>query len=216
MQEYRLSEEDRANTSTLAKRSLEARSMECVDIKDADLLSSRCTEKIKANKENPFVLAACLSVACGRRSIEILKTGRFGESEKGGGFGCFFTGATKKKVMCQDVYEIPLLVKFKYIKPALERVRDMIPCGGLTNTQINSRHSHKMGDAAKIITEDISVRFHDLRCIYGMISHRIFDNTCSINIWLKHALMHETLDTSMFYSRCKIGKCETRLGKWAF
>lgn len=118
--------------------------------------------------------------------------------------------------MCDDCCEIPLLVKYKYFKPAVRRVREKIPCGSLTNTQINSKYSHKLGDAAKIITDDLSVRFHDLRCIYGMISHQVFENNCSINIWLKHALMHETLDTSVFYSRCKIGKCETRLGKWEY
>lgn len=119
--------------------------------------------------------------------------------------------------MCEDRCEIPLLTKFKYVKAALRRVRELIPCEGLTNSQINSRYSHKLGDAAKIITTDMRVRFHDLRCIYGVLSHLKFENTCSINVWLKLALCHEALDTSTFYSRCKIGKCEKRsLGRWDF
>ncbi|CAM9200100.1 unnamed protein product [Pylaiella littoralis] len=216
MKEYRLSVADKTGASNLARKSLEARSMECIDIRDADALLKRCTRRIKQNSDDPFILAACLSVVSGRRSIEILKSGRFAECGARGPMSCLFSGAAKKKVMCDDCREIPLLIKYKYLKPAVKRVREEIPCGNLTNTQINSRYSHKLGDAAKIITDDLSVRFHDLRCIYGMISHQVFENNCSINIWLKHALMHETLDTSVFYSRCKIGKCETRLGKWEY
>lgn len=217
MKEFRLSEEDKASTSDLAKKSLEIRSMDCVEIPDADALLERCTARIKACEDNPFMLAACLSLVCGRRSIELLKTGVFSEGSEGRvPYSCNFTGAAKKKVACSDRCEIPLLAKFKYVKAALRRVREKIPCEALTNSQINSRYSHKLGDAAKIITGNMDVRFHDLRCIYGMLSHRVFRNNCSINIWLKHSLMHETLDTSVFYSRCKLGKCETIIGDWKY
>lgn len=218
MREYRLTQEDRISTSDLAKKSLETRSMDCVDIPDADELLGRCVAKIKENKDSVFIIAACLSVVCGRRSIELLKTGTFSEgSEAHAPYSCFFSGAAKKKVACDDRCEIPLLTKFKYVKPALRRVREKLPCEGLTNAQINSRYSHKLGDAAKIITNDMKVRFHDLRCIYGMLSHLKFENNCSINVWLQRALCHEALDTSIFYSRCKIGKCENgTLGRWYF
>lgn len=218
MKEYRLTDTDRTSSSTLAKKSLETRSMDCVDIPDADALLERCVNKIKENKDSVFVIAACLSVVCGRRSIELLKTGNFSEgSEARAPYNCFFSGAAKKKVVCEDRCEIPLLTKFKYLKPALKRLREQVPCEGLTNSQINSRYSHKLGDAAKIITNDMKVRFHDLRCIYGMLSHLKFKNTCSINVWLCKALCHEALDTSIFYSRCKIGKCENgSLGRWDF
>ena len=217
MKEYRLTESDRASSSDLAKKSLETRSMDCVDIPDADALLDRCIERIKENKDSVFVIAACLSLVCGRRSIELLKTGNFSEAgEPHAPYNCFFSGAAKKKVPCEDRCEIPLLIKYKYLKPALKRVREKIPCEALTNSQINSRYSHKLGDAAKIITNDMKVRFHDLRCIYGMLSHRMFENNCSINVWLKKSLCHEALDTSIFYSRCKIGKCEKSYGKWLF
>lgn len=100
-----------------------------MEIPDADALIKRCIEKIKANTECPFVLAACISLVCGRRSIELLKTGVFSEAtEARGPHACFFTGAAKKKVMCEDKCKIPLLIKFKYLKPALRRVREKIPC----------------------------------------------------------------------------------------
>lgn len=218
MKEYRLTVADRTSTSDLAKKSLETRSMDCIEIPDADALLERCIEKIKENKDSAFVIAACLSLVCGRRSIEILKTGKFSEGSEGHApYGCFFSGAAKKKVACEDRCEIPLLTKYKYLKTALRRVRELIPCEGLTNSQINSRYSHKLGDAAKIITTDMRVRFHDLRCIYGVLSHLKFENSCSINVWLKLALCHEALDTSIFYSRCKIVKCENgSLGRWDF
>lgn len=217
MKEYRLTENDRTSSSELAKKSLETRSKDCVEIPDADALIEKCIGKLKENTECPFILAACISLVCGRRSIEILKTGVFSEAtDRRGAFACFFTGAAKKKVMCEDKCEIPLLIKFKYLKPALRRVRESIPCENLTNSQINSRFSHKLGDAAKIVSGNMSVRFHDLRALYGVLSHQIFENNCSINIWLKLALMHENLDTSVFYSRVKIGKCDLRRGKWDY
>ncbi|AAK14589.1 unnamed protein product [Ectocarpus sp. 4 AP-2014] len=217
MKEYRLTETDRTSSSELSKKSLETRSMDCVEIPDADELVERCIEKIKANTECPFVLAACISLVCGRRSIEILKTGEFSEgTDARGHYSCFFTGAAKKKVVCKDKCEIPLLIKYKYLKHSLKRVRENIPCENLTNQAINSKYSHKLGDAAKILTGNMRVRFHDLRGLYGMISHRTFKNNCSINIWLTKTLLHEALDTSIFYSRFRIDKCSTNRGEWAF
>ncbi|CAM9190849.1 unnamed protein product [Ectocarpus sp. 12 AP-2014] len=217
MKGYRLSDTDRSSSSDLAKKSLEERSKDCVEIPDADALVERCTEKLKKNDDCPFIIAACLSVVCGRRSIELLKTGVFSEGkEPRAPVSCFFSGAAKKKVVTDERCEIPILIKYKYLKTALRRVREMIPCENLTNSQINAKYSHKLGDAAKIITNDMRVRFHDLRCIYGMVSFQMFQNNCSLNIWLKLALMHETLDTSVFYSRCKIGSCRTVLGEWRY
>lgn len=218
MKEYRLTETDRTSSSDLAKKSLETRSMNCVEIPDADALVERCAQRIKENTDCPFILAACLSLVCGRRSIELLKTGAFSEgSSDRSPYSCFFTGAAKKKVVCEDKCEIPLLMKYKYFKHALRRVREKIPCEHLTNTQINARWSHKLGDAAKIICGgNMSVRFHDLRAIYGVLGHQMFENNCSINLWLKLSLMHEALDTSVFYSRVKIGKCEKIIGQWEY
>lgn len=217
MKEFRLTDADKASSSDLAKKSLETRSMDCIEIPDADALIERCAERIKDGADDPFVLAACLSLVCGRRSIEILKTGVFSEGSEGRSpYACFFTGAAKKKVMCEEKCEIPLLVKYKYLKHALRRVRERIPCEQLTNTQINSKYSHKLGDAAKLVSNKMGMRFHDLRALYGMLTHTMFENNCSLNIWLKLVLMHESLDTSVFYSRCKIGKCEARLGEWRY
>jgi len=217
MKEYRLTENDRTSSSELSKKSLETRSKDCVLIEDADALVERCIEKLKENTECPFILAACISLVCGRRSIEVLKTGVFSEgSEARAPYACFFSGAAKKKVVCEDKCEIPCLVKYRYLKHALRRVREKIPCENLTNQEINSKFSHKLGDAAKMITGDMKVRFHDLRALYGMISFQMFKNNCSLNIWLKSVLLHEALDTSVFYSRCKIEKCSTNRGEWIF
>ena len=217
MKEYRLTDTDRTSSSELSKQSLETRSMDCIEIPDADQLVEKCVEKIKANTECPFMLAACISLVCGRRSIEILKTGDFSEGTGDHShFSCLFSGAAKKKVVCEDKCEIPLLVKYRYLKHAMRRIRERIPCENLTNQVVNARHSHKLGDAAKILTGNMKIRFHDLRGMYGMISHRMFKNNCSINIWLKKVLLHEALDTSIFYSRFKIDNCSTNRGEWIF
>lgn len=215
MKEYRLTENDRTSSSELSKKSLETRSKDCVIIEDADALVEKCVEKIKTNADCPFILAACISLLCGRRSIEVLKTGIFSEgTEARAPYACFFTGAAKKKVVCEDRCEIPCLVKYRYLKHALRRVREKIPCENLSNTEINAKYSHKLGDAAKIVTGNMKLRFHDLRALYGMLSFQMFENNCSLNIWLKLQLMHESLDTSVFYSRCKIAKCEKKIGQW--
>ena len=44
------------------------------------------------------------------------------------------------------------------------------------NTQINSRFSHTLGDAAKIISNTMGMRFHDLRALYGVLTHMMFEN----------------------------------------
>ncbi len=213
MSGYRLSPEDKIVSSEISRKSLEERSMACVVVEDADALLERCRRVIKDLEEDPFFVAACLSVACGRRSIEILATGSF-QPVEGRDHACLFSGAAKKKSLRSRPCEIPLLVKSKYVIAALRHVRSSVPCEGLTNSQINSRFSHKLGDAAKILMNNLGVRFHDLRCIYGVVSFRAFEHDGSINIWLKKALLHETLDTSVFYSRCRVDKCESRLGRW--
>lgn len=215
MSKYHLSPEDRIVSSEISRKSLEARSMDCVVVEDADELVETCRKTIKELREDPFYIAACLSVVCGRRSIEILKTGNF-QGVEDRDLTCLFSGAAKKKIMCTKSCEIPLLIKSKYVIAGLKHIRELIPCEGLTNSQINSKYSHKLGDAAKILMNNLGVRFHDLRCIYGMISFRMYKHDGSINIWLKKALLHDTLDTSVFYSRCKVEKCETALGRWRF
>lgn len=215
MKKYQLSHEDRVVSSEISKKSLEDRSMDCVTVPDADRLLDTCKRAIKKLDDDPFFIAACLSLVCGRRSIELLKTGIFEESE-GNDYTCLFSGAAKKKTMCTRACAIPLLMKSKYVIDGLRFVRENIPCNGLTNSQINSKYSHKLGDAAKILMDNLSVRFHDLRCIYGMVSFMVYNHGGSINIWLKKSLLHETLDTSIFYSRCKIEKCDTKLGEWVF
>jgi hypothetical protein len=215
MNKYHMSSEEKAIGSKLSNESLERRSMSCIEIKDADRLLEKCKEVIKKLEEDPFTIAACLGIVCGRRSIEILKTGNFYVSERGS-HACNFDGAAKKKSICSDHCEIPLLMKYKYIIDAIEYVRKKIPCDTLDNSQVNSKYSHKLGGGAKYLLNDLNARFHDLRGIYGMISFNAFSHDCSINMWLKQVLIHETLDTSIYYSRCKVYKCETEIGRWKF
>lgn len=213
MRKYQISPEDRVVSSEMSRKSLEARSMDCVIVEDADALLEKCKKIIKELDDDPFYIAACISVVCGRRSIEILKTGNF-QGVEGNDLSCLFSGAAKKKVICNKFCEIPLLMRSKYVIAGLKHIRELIPCSGMTNSQINSKYSHKLGDAAKILMDNLGVRFHDLRCIYGVASFRMYRHDGSINIWLKKSLLHENLDTSVFYSRCKIEKCDTDLGRW--
>lgn len=214
MTDYRLTKTDSVNSHTLAAGNIEKRSKDCVEVTDADELVLRCRSIVKDLDEDPFVITAALGILTGRRSIELLKSGKFSPGSMGS-YSSEFSGMAKKRVGCtleQD--DIPLLIKYKYVNPCIDHIRSIIKVDGLTNTQVNSKYSHKLGDAAKILMESLNIRFHDLRAIYGTISFQSFKSTWSINIWLKKVLIHDTLDTSIYYSRCSVEGCTLNLGRW--
>lgn len=215
MADYKLSKDDTLKYNDLTTKCLERRSMECVEISDADELVKKCHRIVKdPDSHDPFIVVAGCSVLCGRRAIELLSSGVFLPS-RAGSYCCDFRGAAKKRGLCSNkVTQIPLLIKSKHLLKAIENFRSRIHVSGLTNSAINSKYSHKLGDAAKILVDSLEVRFHDLRMLYGNITHQAFTNKCSINIWLKKVLMHDTIDTSIFYSRCKISKCSLDLGNF--
>ncbi len=215
MDKYHMSSEDKADGARISSKSLEKRSMDCIEIDDADELVDFCKETIKKLEKDPFTIAACLGIVCGRRSIEILKTGAFDMSDKSS-YAITFDGAAKKKSMCSNRCDIPLLMKAKYVIPGIEYIRNQIPCGGLDNAQVNSKYSHKLGTGMKRILNNLDVRFHDGRAAYGLISFQVYKHNYSINLWLQRVLLHESIDTSIYYSRCKVKKCELSLGKWIF
>ena len=215
MKDYKLTATDLQNNTKLTTKFLEKRAMNCIKIEDGDELVSRCRKIIAELTENVFIIAAALAVLCGRRSIEILKVGQFKIS--GGNrdsYSCRFAGCAKKRGFQDKFKVIPLLIKFKYVHRALDHVRDRICVEDMTNSDINAKFSHKLGDSAKILTNSLETRFHDLRAIYGCLTHSMFQNNCSINIWLKLVLMHDNIDTSVFYSRCKVENCTKTIGKW--
>lgn len=213
MNDYRLSKEDMIKNEKLVTRCIEQRAMDCVVVENANDLVERCKAIVKGLEDDVFITAAAVSVLCGRRSIEILKIGKFSSSTKGS-HAAVFSGAAKKRAISCEKADIPLLIKYKYLKDAISYIRETLDVKSLTNDKINSKFSHKLGDAAKILMDCLTMRFHDLRAVYGSISHQAFENTWSINIWLKKVLMHDNIDTSVFYSRCKVSSCDIALGKW--
>lgn len=214
MHDYKLTKDDITKNNARSEKCLEKRAMSCVVVEDGDKLVSKCKSIIQKLNEDVFLVAAAIAVLSGRRSIEILKIGKFRECPRRGCYSALFEGAAKKRGVRSKSVEIPLLVKYKYLEPAIKHVRGQLDVGHLSNSSINSKYSHKMGDAAKLLTESFETRFHDLRAVYGCITHQVFSNTCSINIWLKKVLMHDNIDTSVFYSRCKVSKCNSKLGEW--
>jgi hypothetical protein len=214
MFDYKLTKDDISKNNARSEKCLEKRAMACVVIEDGDKLVSKCRDIIRKLEEDVFLVAAAIAVLCGRRSIEIIKIGKFRECPRRGCHSALFEGAAKKRGVRSKAIEIPLLVKYKYLEPAVDHVRKQLDAGNMTNSSINSKYSHKLGDAAKLLTERLDTRFHDLRAVYGCITHQLFSNTCSINIWLKKVLMHDNIDTSVFYSRCKVSNCKSKLGEW--
>ena len=212
---YRLSRADKEKSSDLASRSIEKRSMKCIQVDNADDLVKYCRKIVSELTEDPFLITAAVGVLCGRRSCEILRTGVFEPSSRGA-YACLFHGAAKKRGARQRGEHIPVMCKFKYLDKAIEHARRHIDARSMSNTQMNSRYSHKLGDAAKLLTENVEMRFHDLRAVYAMVTHNVFENDCSVNIWLKKTLLHDAIETSVFYSRCKVQNCPPKLGRWSF
>lgn len=213
MEDYKLTKDDMKQSKTISSESLDKRAMNCIVVSDGEELIVRCKHILRELNEDVFIVTSSLAVLCGRRSIEILKTGVFDESSRGE-YACHFSGVAKKREMNTECCHIPLLVKFKYIKRALAFIRSKVDVTDLTNSQVNAKYSHKLGDAAKILLDSLDTRFHDLRAVYGTLTHSMFENNCSINIWLKRVLPHDNIDTSVFYSRCKVDKCGEILGEW--
>lgn len=213
MNDYHLSKDDIIKNKARSSESLDKRAMDCIIVENGDELVHRCKQILQSLSEDVFVVVAALAVLTGRRSIEILSMGEFRKGSRGE-YSCLFSGGAKKRDLESIPCEIPILVKFKYIKRAIDFIRGRIDISDMTNSEVNSKYSHKLGDSAKILLGSLDTRFHDLRAVYGTITHACFENTCSINIWLKRVLLHETIDTSVFYSRCKVGKCRTVIGEW--
>lgn len=91
MNKYKLSQEDKDRNHNFTSTRIEERSLDCVEIEDADVLLSTIRKMIKdAETHDPYTIACCLSLACGRRTIELLKTGLFCGSDNRGSFGCVF------------------------------------------------------------------------------------------------------------------------------
>ena len=216
MSDYRLTQEDLGRIKECTTTFLENRAMNCIDLRDADELLSNCRSILKKLDDDIHIIAAALAVVSGRRSIEILKTGNFNRSKTRGSYAMLFDGTAKKRDREEGPHDVPLLIKYKYVRRALDHVRSKLAVANLSNAAINAKLSHKLGDAAKVLTSSLATRFHDLRAMYGCMTHLAFSNNCSINIWLKHVLLHDTIDTSVFYSRCKISKCNEKLGSWKF
>ena len=213
MEDYRLSPGDIEKNNEISSSCIEKRSMNSVIVDNADDLVRNCQRIIKHLDEDIFIIIAAVAVVCGRRSIEILKLGEFSPSPRGI-YACKFKGAAKKRVKCNTEVDIPLLAKYKYFDRCMKHIRSTLNLQDLDNSEINSRYSHKLGDASKILLQSLNVTFHDLRAIYGTVSHQSFKNTWSINIWLKNVLFHDTMDTSIFYSRCKINNCTIKFIEW--
>jgi len=213
MDDYKLTTEDMEKVNEISTACTEKRAMNSVIIENSDELVKNCQRIIKHLDDDIFVIIAAMAVVCGRRSIELLKLGEFSPSSKGI-YACKFKGAAKKRGVNLEEVDIPLLVKFKYFDRCIKYIRSKLELQHLENSEINSRYSHKLGDASKILLQSLNVTFHDLRAIYGTISHQTFNNTWSINIWLKKVLFHDTIDTSVFYSRCKINKCNIKFIEW--
>lgn len=126
-------------------------------------------------------IAVGLSLATGRRAIEILKLGAFKKSSKN---YLIFSGQAKTKGSnaAQDNYKIPVLADTKIIQEAFNRLRDQInkatysdiPFKDLSNTDVNQMTAHKMNKEVKRLFSDEERTFKDCRAIYAIMAKELF------------------------------------------
>jgi len=124
-------------------------------------------------------IAVGLAVTTGRRLTEILKTAVFHPLSR---YTVQFEGQLKQKAELLAPYEIPTLVEADLAIEAAGRLRTLLPCRDLENTEVERRygptvrattHQH-FQQLIRIRANDVSVYTHACRAVYGRIATYYF------------------------------------------
>jgi hypothetical protein len=124
-------------------------------------------------------IAVGLAVTTGRRLTEILKTAVFHPLSA---YTVQFEGQLKQKAELLAPYEIPTLVEADLVIEATRRVRSLLDCRDLENTEVERRYgptvratTHRyFQQLIRIRANDVSVYTHTCRAVYGRIATYYF------------------------------------------
>jgi hypothetical protein len=144
---------------------------------DPDAIVARGAQLLESQRWED--VAVGLAVITGRRLTEILKTAVFHPMSP---YTVQFEGQLKQKAELLAPYEIPTLVEADLVIEAAGRLRTLLPCRDLENTEVERRygptvrattHRH-FQQLIRIRANDVNVYTHACRAVYGRIATYYF------------------------------------------
>ncbi|MEC8917790.1 MAG: protelomerase family protein [Pseudomonadota bacterium] len=218
MRHLTLPEIHKATLSHQHVESLEHRATHTVQLRYAEIIEKigQMMRRRQPGDGGTFVpvrshMALALALATGRRSWEVLVTGRF---KKVGEFELEFSGQAKKRggVDYGETYRIYSLVSADDVLEGLEALRampDVVGLQGLDNLEFNARTASGLNRAAREWLGEDRV-FKDTRAIWARC---VFDLHFRVDkrwrksnetVFWREQLGHEDMDTQESYKQFKI------------
>ena len=149
-------------------------------------------------------LFPALLLATGRRSIEILKTGKFKTIKN----KIYFYGQAKKRNEKSKGYVIPLLYDTKTIQKSLLRLRKGIACltDGLNNDEIHDTFKRRNYNIFQKLSEKYQVNLtpHSFRSIYAEFCNIKFNKDKSNAKYRAEILGHSDNNSQLHYSSVRL------------
>ncbi len=145
---------------------------------DPDAIVARGADLLRSGRWEDIALG--LAVTTGRRLTEILKTAVFHPMSR---YTVQFEGQLKQKAERLSPYEIPTLVEADLVIEATRRLRTLLDCSSLDNTEVERRYGpvlrstadrHFQGVIPKRTGREASLFVHLFRAIYGAIARLYF------------------------------------------
>ena len=223
MRHLTLSSAQKADLAEEAVETLEERAVNTVEInyhwlmdQVYELLTNR--DRLVDGEYRPYYshLALGLALATGRRSIEVLKTGRIKKVDR---YQVEFSGQAKKRggVDYSQAYHIYTLVDADLVVEAWNELRslpEVVELQGMDNTEINRRTAKTLNTLAKRVFNDEERVFKDSRAIWARLVFEIHFTRdkrwkkVTEDVFWREMLGHEDMDTQRSYRAFKIDYSE--------
>lgn len=223
MRHLTLSSAQKADLAESAAETLEERAVNTVEINYRwlmdqvyELMTNR--DRMVDGEYRPYYshLALGLALATGRRSIEILKTGRIKKVSR---YQVEFSGQAKKRggVDYSQAYHIYTLIDADLVVEAWDELRSLPEVEELQdmdNTEINRRTAKTLNTLTKRIFDDDDRVFKDSRAIWARLVFEIHFardkrwRKVTEDVFWREMLGHEDMDTQRSYRAFKIDYAE--------
>lgn len=148
-------------------------------------------------------LFPALLLATGRRTIEILKTGKFRKL----GDRVLFKGQAKTRK--EKSFDIPLLAPMKDVQRGVKNLRRLFPEikeDNLSNQQVQELVKNRNEELFKTISEKYGVKLtpHRLRGLYVAFAYKEYSGDASYIGFASRVLGHDDLETTLHYVDVKL------------
>lgn len=209
------------------KMALIEKNANVIHIEDADALLVRMRQLIDSNKGGVAEVALALMFLSGRRSAEILNYRSVFEPLDGHSHLCYFVGQLKKNTQEErkQRYVIPLLCDFHLFEKGIRYMRSLKSQRHIAatraakgdaaydNKQIAKKYTSQLHYMQKKKFPHLN-KSHDLRALYVLYVHNLFEHTLSLPLLCKIVLIHDDMNESVHYSAIRLtGFVAPKLGK---